>query len=166
MWTAFFLPWWYFFPPRNLISCPSCRHDFQFFNIQRLTELYEKEVRYLMVRLFKWNTCHCFDVHKREFTTSKMNLLLFGFSKHIRKISWKTQLRKKNQKVKLRFSFFAHFANILFQRTYYWLRIFLWPGGDPLTAEEVEEKEALLEEVKWKLFDVKGVLDISFVGLY
>lgn len=25
------------------------RHDFQFFNTQRLSELYEKEVRYLMV---------------------------------------------------------------------------------------------------------------------
>ena len=40
----------------NLISCPSHRHDFQFFNTQRLTELYEKEVRYLMVGLFKSNT--------------------------------------------------------------------------------------------------------------
>ena len=37
----------------------------------------------------------------------------------------------KNQKVKL---------------TYYWLRIFLLEGGDPLTTEEVEEKEGLLEE--------------------
>lgn len=27
------------------------RHDFQFFNTQRLSELYEKEVRYLMVCL-------------------------------------------------------------------------------------------------------------------
>lgn len=28
---------------------PNYRHDFQFFNTQRLTELYEKEVRHLMV---------------------------------------------------------------------------------------------------------------------
>jgi hypothetical protein len=29
------------------------RHDFQFFNNQRLNELYEKEVRYLMVFLIQ-----------------------------------------------------------------------------------------------------------------
>lgn len=30
--------------------------------------------------------------------------------------------------------------------TYYWLRITVSEVGDPLTAEEVEEKEQLLEE--------------------
>lgn len=53
------------FYPRSLISCTSCRHDFQFFNIHRLTELYEKEVRYLMVGLSKQNACHWFVVLKR-----------------------------------------------------------------------------------------------------
>jgi SWI/SNF-related matrix-associated actin-dependent regulator of chromatin subfamily A member 5 len=33
-------------------------HDFQFFNIQRLTELYEKEVRYLMVGITSLSTCY------------------------------------------------------------------------------------------------------------
>jgi hypothetical protein len=32
------------------------RHDFQFFNTQRLSELYEKEVRHLMVGAFIDNT--------------------------------------------------------------------------------------------------------------
>lgn len=52
----------------------------------------------------------------------------------------------KNQKVKLSFSACAHFVKHVFQQTYYWLRNFLLEGGDPLTAEEVEEKELLLEE--------------------
>ncbi|KAL1211842.1 ISWI chromatin-remodeling complex ATPase CHR11 [Cardamine amara subsp. amara] len=61
-------------------------HDFQFFNIQRLTELYEKEVRYLMQTHQKNQLKDTIDVEEPE------------------------------------------------------------EGGDPLTAEEVEEKERLLEE--------------------
>ncbi|KAH0851858.1 hypothetical protein HID58_094424, partial [Brassica napus] len=60
-------------------------HDFQFFNTQRLTELYEKEVRYLMQTHQKNQLKDTVDVEEPE-------------------------------------------------------------GGDPLTAEEVEEKESLLEE--------------------
>ncbi|KAJ4886085.1 putative chromatin-remodeling complex ATPase chain [Raphanus sativus] len=60
-------------------------HDFQFFNTQRLTELYEKEVRYLMQTHQKNQLKDTVDVEEPE-------------------------------------------------------------GGDPLTAEEVEEKEGLLEE--------------------
>lgn len=36
-------------PNLLIIDLIFCRHDFQFFNTQRLSELYEKEVRYLMV---------------------------------------------------------------------------------------------------------------------
>ncbi|XP_010420638.1 PREDICTED: ISWI chromatin-remodeling complex ATPase CHR17-like [Camelina sativa] len=61
-------------------------HDFQFFNIQRLTELYEKEVRYLMQTHQKTQTKDTIEVDEPE------------------------------------------------------------EVGDPLTAEEVEEKELLLEE--------------------
>ncbi|KAK8499655.1 hypothetical protein V6N13_022960 [Hibiscus sabdariffa] len=61
-------------------------HDFQFFNTQRLSELYEKEVRYLMQTHQKNNVKDSIDVDEPE------------------------------------------------------------EGGDPLTAEELEEKERLLEE--------------------
>ncbi|KAB2062753.1 hypothetical protein ES319_A10G173700v1 [Gossypium barbadense] len=60
-------------------------HDFQFFNTQRLSELYEKEVRYLMQTHQKNQVKDTIDVDEPE-------------------------------------------------------------GGDPLTAEELEEKERLLEE--------------------
>ncbi|KAJ0091995.1 hypothetical protein Patl1_25124 [Pistacia atlantica] len=60
-------------------------HDFQFFNTQRLSELYEKEVRYLMQTHQKNQLKDTIDVDEPE-------------------------------------------------------------GGDPLTAEELEEKERLLEE--------------------
>ncbi|XVF28376.1 hypothetical protein REPUB_Repub15cG0024300 [Reevesia pubescens] len=61
-------------------------HDFQFFNTQRLSELYEKEVRYLMQTHQKNQVKDTIDVDEPE------------------------------------------------------------EGGDPLTAEELEEKERLLEE--------------------
>ncbi|KAL4291817.1 hypothetical protein GQ457_14G014740 [Hibiscus cannabinus] len=61
-------------------------HDFQFFNTQRLSELYEKEVRFLMQTHQKNNVKDSIDVDEPE------------------------------------------------------------EGGDPLTAEELEEKERLLEE--------------------
>ncbi|XVF62646.1 hypothetical protein PTKIN_Ptkin09bG0025000 [Pterospermum kingtungense] len=61
-------------------------HDFQFFNTQRLSELYEKEVRYLMQTHQKNQVKDSIDVDEPE------------------------------------------------------------EGGDPLTAEELEEKERLLEE--------------------
>lgn len=61
-------------------------HDFQFFNTQRLSELYEKEVRYLMQAHQKNQVKDSIDVEEPE------------------------------------------------------------EGGDPLTAEEVEEKDRLLEE--------------------
>ncbi|KAG8480940.1 hypothetical protein CXB51_025619 [Gossypium anomalum] len=62
------------------------KHDFQFFNTQRLSELYEKEVRYLMQTHQKNQVKDTIDVDEPE------------------------------------------------------------EGGDPLTAEELEEKERLLEE--------------------
>jgi SWI/SNF-related matrix-associated actin-dependent regulator of chromatin subfamily A member 5 len=41
-------------------------HDFQFFNIQRLTELYEKEVRYLMQTHQKNQLKDTIDVEEPE----------------------------------------------------------------------------------------------------
>lgn len=56
---------WFFFQSVCLVRyvaiklLPFCRHDFQFFNTQRLSELYEKEVRYLMVCILYRLLCFC-----------------------------------------------------------------------------------------------------------
>ncbi|KAG7026292.1 ISWI chromatin-remodeling complex ATPase CHR11 [Cucurbita argyrosperma subsp. argyrosperma] len=71
-------------------------HDFQFFNTQRLSELYEKEVRYLMLTHQKNQLKDTIDVEETE--------------------------------------------------VWLILEMIILDVGDPLTAEELEEKEKLLEE--------------------
>ncbi|CAN1807095.1 ISWI chromatin-remodeling complex ATPase CHR17 [Linum perenne] len=94
-------------------------HDFQFFNTQRLGELYEKEVMYLMVgsSLFYAVLFFCL------FVVRLFNILTL--------CPWFTcqQLHQKNQ-VK---------DTIDVDESE--------EAGEPLTAEELEEKEKLLEEV-------------------
>ncbi|KAJ6980968.1 hypothetical protein NC653_024372 [Populus alba x Populus x berolinensis] len=96
-------------------------HDFQFFNTQRLSELYEKEVRYLMVG----------DVIDLTSFNSALSSFAFRGTCASYLLGCLSQFQQAHQKNQLKDTIEVDEPE---------------ETGDPLTAEELEEKERLLEE--------------------
>lgn len=119
------------------------RHDFQFFNQRRLTELYEKEVRYLVVGNINLLVNYCMDM-----VWQWHSLIVTNFQQKNQKSKMKDSIDVDEPEGQWVFPrlFISFFLFILFFVTMV-PYVVCTEVDDPLTAEEVEERERLLEEV-------------------